>query len=216
MKKLNKKLELTTQTSKEDRQQAQERLNQIYQHKEEGKILRAKMSDLESGVDFTKHHARRISRQHKQETMNRMQDSAGVIQETQEGIEQCNVDYWKHVMRRRETDNDKMEEILQHIRDNEKCMPLESQIRLGQGIDDEDDIRTIEDFITIDAIKESIQGMALAKSPGPDGFPIEYYEILMEPTDTYQDPIILEWLQAVYVHVFGCARSMAEIGQGQA
>ena len=63
----------------------------------------------------------------------------------------------------------------------------------------------LEDFISLTAIKESLTSMKLAKSPGPDGFPVEFYEILLltGPTGNAEDgEIILKWLQAIYRHSY--------------
>ena len=42
--------------------------------------------------------------------------------------------------------------------------------------------------------------MKLAKSPGPDGLPIEFYELIM--THSQDKDILPKWLQAVYRHAY--------------
>ena len=80
-------------------------------------------------------------------------------------------------------------------------MLLPSRRDLGRKLDQPGYMK-MEDFISLDAIKESLTSMKLAKSPGPDGFPIEFYEILLS-RDSVSDEeddkqTILKWLQAIY------------------
>ena len=42
--------------------------------------------------------------------------------------------------------------------------------------------------------------MGRSKSPGPDGLPIEFYELLMTPG--HHEDVLIKWLQAVYRHSY--------------
>ena len=56
-------------------------------------------------------------------------------------------------------------------------MPLQLRRNLGKNLNDKKRRGlTMEQLISVDVIHESIKGMKLAKSPGTDGFPIEFYE----------------------------------------
>jgi len=104
-------------------------------------------------------------------------------------------------MRKRHIERDSMKSILDNIQHK---MLLSSRRDLGKNLNQVGYMR-MDDFISLDAIKESLMSMKLAKSPGPDGFPIEFYEILLSqgPNGTDEhSKIILKWLQAVYRHSY--------------
>ena len=112
---LRKKLELKKTANPDQIEKAQKRFNEIQNYEDQGKIIRAKIKDLDSGIKLTKYHSIRIKKSYKKDTVKEMQDMNGIIHRDQESIGKCCVQYWSHIMRKRDINRHSMHNILNHV-----------------------------------------------------------------------------------------------------
>ena len=177
------------------------RLQEIDSHEAKGQILKCHYDQVKTAAKNSKCHSIRARKSFLASKMTAMETMDGQLKNDQEGIKLACVQYWSHVMRKRHIERESMRSILNNIQHK---MLLSSRRELGKNLNQVGYMR-MEDFISLDEIKQSLTSMKLAKSPGPDGFPIEFYEILQSegPNGTDEDSkIILKWLQATYRHSY--------------
>ena len=166
--KLQTKLDYKLSNSTNDQHMAMLRLKEIEAHEAEGKLIRYKTQEISSGAQLTKFHTLRAKKHFMASRMNAMQDMNGTLYEDQKGIESACVEYWSHIMSKREIDRLAMHHIFDNVTFR---MPLNRRRKLGKNMG-QHGYMSMEDFISIEEIRKSIKPMKLAKSPGPDGFPV--------------------------------------------
>ena len=183
-------------------ERAKRTLLDMEDHELAGKFIRSKAKDISQKSQMTKHHFAKAKKDHETTIMTHMLDpSDNIIKYSQVEIENILVQYWEHIMRKRDTNTipsivTSAQQVFQSVT---KTLPHTSQIELGMGSDPSNFIGNSTDnlveFISKESIYESIKTSKLNKSPGIDGLPIEFYDALAESPDS---PII-EFLQKVYI-----------------
>ena len=136
---------------------------------------------------MTKYHFRQAKKQHDATIMNQILDpNDNLIKRRQEDIEQVLTSYWANIMRKRDTNCipgilTSTQIVIDSIK---KSLPETSRLELGQGTDptyyDNESDQGIIQFLSAEAIYDSIKSSKLNKAPGIDGLPIEFYDALTE------------------------------------
>ena len=157
----------------QQKEQAMFRLQEIDSYETQGRILRCHYDQVKTAAKNSKYHSIRARKSFLTTKMSAMLTMDNQLKTDQQGIKLACVEYWSHIMRKREIDRVSMKSILNNI---QYKMLLPSRRDLGRKLDQPGYMK-MEDFISLDAIKESLTSMKLAKSPGPDGFPIEFYVV---------------------------------------
>ena len=142
------------------------RLQEIDSYETQGRILRSHYDQVKTAAKNSKYHSIRARKSFLTTKMSAMLTMDNQLKTDQQGIKLACVEYWSHIMRKREIDRTSMKSILNNI---QYKMLLPSRRELGKKLD-QPGFMKMEDFISLDAIKESLTSMKLAKSPGPDGF----------------------------------------------
>ena len=128
------------------------------------------------------------------------------LKKDQKGIELANVEYWSHIMCKQAiyrgdlaciTCNQRVCENALHTVistiPNDAKMSNKSKETLGLN-------KSPSEFLTTQDLLASIKSLKLNKSPGPDGLPIEFYELICEAPDG--DHKLAEWLKAIFVQSY--------------
>ena len=149
------------------------RLQEIDSHEDKGRMLKCHYDQVKTAAKNSKYHSIRARKSFLASKMTAMTTMEGELKHDQEGIKSACVQYWSHIMRKRHIERDSMKSILDNIQHK---MLLSSRRDLGKNLNQIGYMR-MDDFNSLDAIKESLMSMKLAKSPGPDGFPIEFCEL---------------------------------------
>ena len=199
-------LEYNFEHSEDQMENAKARLFQI----EEDSIVRQHSkflaSDCTLGSKNTRYHFRIAKKSFSCSQMKEMLTMNNELKKDQKGIELANVEYWSHIMRKRAicrgdlaciTCNQRVCEnalniVVSTIPNNAK-MSNESKEVLGQN-------KSPVDFLTTQDLLASIRSLKLNKSRGPDGLPIEFYELLCERPNRCQK--FTKWLKAIFVQSY--------------
>ena len=184
------KAELTLNNSNPTILEARQKLETIQEYETKGAWVRYSGKEATQGARYTKYHFSRAKRSFKKSQMVRMNDPQGVTHTTQEGIENVVASYWEGIMAKRVIHYPQLQTVLESI---QTTLPRASHNSL--------DTHPLQ-MVSSNKIEESIKSMKLAKSPGTDGLPIEFYEIMLNDDLEKGDHITAEWLQAIYLHSF--------------
>ena len=130
------------------------------------------------------------------------------VSRKQEDIEERHAEHWlEGVLSANPTDDDARAHVINCI--HRRCTPEQRDALGGDSVAPGDD-----NLVTRDNINDAIEQMRLGRSPGSDGLPIEFYEMLQWDNATTEDTTLVDWLHAVYHHAFASGqlpRSMRDI-----
>ena len=201
--KLSDILEPNSGYTNEEIAQAKQQLRDISEYELEGKRVTYKALQASQKSRMTKYHFRMAKKHHASTIITHMLDPTdNTVKHSQEDIERILGNYWETIMSKRNTNIlptpiSSTQVIVNSI---QKRMPEASCRQLGSETDhiDRGDDEGLKQFVSCEAILDSIKSSKLNKAPGIDGFPIEFYDALAKNKDS----TIVKMLQKVFIHAY--------------
>ena len=181
--KAHRTLQPNSRATPEEQNNAELDLKQVNKHKLQGDFIRSKCDDISDASQMTKFHFMKVKIRNSRDTVTELQDENGDIFTSQKMMEKVANKYWAGIMTKKNVNQEHMKTVIGKIK---RFLPPESVTALNKHD---------TDLISIQAIKDSIMGSALNKSPGVDGLPNEFYEALINQ----HNGILLHLLQDVFV-----------------
>ena len=141
------------------------RLRALITKQLEGVKIRSRARWFEEGERPTRFFFKLEGERKEKHAVSSIFNSDGVEVFTPDGIERAHVDFYSSLFSPEEIDYDRKRDLLDSVNKT-----------LGQA-----DRELCERAISLAELTESINSLSLNKSPGPDGFPVEFYKCFWDP-----------------------------------
>lgn len=136
-------------------------IEEIIEYRTRGAAMRCKVNWLENGNKPTKYFSGLEKSKYNRKTITKLKDNQGVIQSSNEDIQAIQVNFFKKLYANKDLDCTKIDEFFNDLQgpklSNKQRLDLELPVNIGE-------------------LSKAVKEMQNSKTPGPDGFSVEFYK----------------------------------------
>ena len=196
---LKAKMEYASHNSSQEIEIATARYHEILDYEDKAAEIRSRCKKVEGASKNSKYHFVMATKNHKKSLIKMVLKRDGSETNTWDELAETVTDYWeKAVLNYRPICLLALADVEGHV------VPLSPLDRAILGSDAPPAALQIlnNTVVSVPDVFNSISSSPLSKSPGIDGLPIEFYQLLIEDHENENNCVIAEWLHVVYNHAF--------------